>query len=394
MWNTEPKSLAGSRVATISTSRDGTGVAGPTTSDSEPAVRLLGPVQVTVDGVPVSLSSPKLRRLFSVLALSQNRVVSSDRLIDQLWGVNPPDSANATLHVYISRLRRVLNPSSALQIGRRAPGYVLSVPEEAVDVCRFTRLVDAARQQVAGDAAHALALLDEALALVAGEPLADVTEELDPLAADARRLRELVLAAQEQQVEALLGCGRPQAAVSSAEALLVVHPLRETALALRVLALYRSGRSADALAAYEEFRRRLDDELGADPGPQLRRLHARILQQDPELMGPPRTPSGPPPNATGGSAGGSAGGSTGLAYVGSPRSPLVGRGPTMAQLTQAVARLADGQGGCGPCPGRRGSARRGWSRSSPKWRWPPRWPWSGAAGRRGRVTPPTGRGSR
>ena len=314
---------------------------GPTLSSGQPvAVRLLGPVQALVDGVPVPLSSPKLRRLFAVLALSHNRVVSSARLIDQLWGDATPESAVSALQVYVSRLRSALldsSPEAAVRLGRQAPGYVLSVPEDAIDARRFDRLVEGARQQVHVDAPRALQLLDQALALVSGEPLADVFDEVDPLAADAQRLRELVLAAQELRVEALLGDGRAAEASLTAGALVAAHPSRETAQALHVLALYRCGRSADALEAYEKFRRRLVDALGADPGPELRRLHSRILQQDPDLDGAAARPTGPI-----GRDARSQPAVTGPVPV---TGPLVGRQSVLVRIDQALSQLADGAGG-------------------------------------------------
>ncbi|MET0692688.1 MAG: BTAD domain-containing putative transcriptional regulator [Propionibacteriaceae bacterium] len=316
---------------------------------ASPVVRLLGPVQAVVDGAPVLLTSPKLRRLFTLLALTPNRVVSTSRLIDQLWGEDTPESATAALHVYVSRLRQALSGAAdpaSLRVSRRAPGYVLSVVDEAVDVRRFTRLVEAAGHQIQVDPRRALDLLDEALALVSGEPLADVVDEIDPLAADAQRLREMVIAAQEQRIEAMLGCGLAEAAALQTGALLGDHPFRESLQALHVLALYRCGRAAEALTVYEEFRQRLADDLGADPGPQLRRLHTRILQQDPDLDGPaPVRPdvSAPTPGAVAEAV--AVAGSEAPNRAGPLSDPIVGREPVLVRLEQALAQLVEGRGG-------------------------------------------------
>ena len=178
-----------------------------------------------------------------------------------------------------------------VRIRRRAPGYVLELPEGALDAWRLTRLAEAARARVTSDPAAALELLDEGLALVTGDPLGDVVDALGPVAAaEAQRLGDLVLRAEETRVEALLGVGRAADAATAAEHLLVGQPLRESLHALRLLALYRSGRQTEALAAYQALREQLSDEVGVDPGPALRRLHAQLLQQDPALdWSPPRT---------------------------------------------------------------------------------------------------------
>ena len=198
-------------------------------------VRVLGPVAATVDGRACGISSPMQRGLLALLAADAGRVVSIDRLLTEMWGETPPDSALSSLQVCVSRLRRALNdtpgddPSTvpAVRIRRRAPGYVLELPEGALDAWRLVRLAEAARACVSADPAAALALLDEGLDLVTGDPLGDVVDALGPVAAaEAQRLGELVLRAQETRVEALLGVGRASDAATSAEHLLIGHPLR------------------------------------------------------------------------------------------------------------------------------------------------------------------------
>ena len=255
-------------------------------------VRVLGPVSATVDGHPCGISSPLQRGLLGLLAADAGRVVSVDRLLTELWGDDATEASLSSLQVCVSRLRRALGDTSSggatvprpVRVTRRAPGYVLELPEGALDAWRLTRLAEAARATVANDPAAAMDLLDEGLSLVTGEPLSDVVDALGPVAAaEARRLADLVLRARETRVEALLGVGRAPDAATAAEHLLVGEPLRESLHALRLLALYRSGRQTDALAAYQALRERLSEDVGVDPGPALRRLHAQLLQQDPAL---------------------------------------------------------------------------------------------------------------
>ena len=181
-------------------------------------VRVLGPVTATVEVDRACISSPMQRALLGLLAVDAGRVVSVDRLISELWGDSPPDSATSTLQVYISRLRRSLGDTAAVtdptvpppvRIRRVRPGYLLELPDGALDVWRLTRLAEAARARVTTDPRSALALLDEGLSLVTGEPMVDVVDALGPVAtAEAQRLSELVLQAQEARLEALLGVGR------------------------------------------------------------------------------------------------------------------------------------------------------------------------------------------
>ena len=250
-------------------------------------VRLLGPVGLSIDGTERDLGSPKQRCVFAVLALSAGQVVSVDRLVQEVWGDEAGDKAISTLQVYISRIRRSFgeqSPGTGPRLLRRPPGYLLDVPSDAVDGHRFARLVAAARGRTREDPAAALRQLDEALQLMAGAPLADVAEQLgDAAGAQIARIDELVLLAREERLRALLGVGDAAAVVSEARALITEHPLREGLHASLILALYRAGRQTESLAAYEQLRRLLADELGIDPGPELRRLHTQLLRQDAAL---------------------------------------------------------------------------------------------------------------
>ena len=251
-------------------------------------LRLLGPVELTLGGQRLPLGATKQRALLAILALHANSTVPLDRLIDGLWGEDPPATAAKMVQLYVSQLRRLLADQD-VEIVTHGRGYDLRIPEDAVDAIRFERLVER----------HAAV---DALALWSGAPLADVADE--PFAAtEIRRLEELRLRAAEQAVDADLAAGREQQALVELERLIKEHPLRERLHAQRMLALYRSGRQSEALAAYVTARRRLVDEVGIEPGAELRELHAQILDQDPalrRLLSPQASvPSGraPPPPA-------------------------------------------------------------------------------------------------
>jgi DNA-binding SARP family transcriptional activator len=251
----------------------------------EPAVpefRILGPVEVVAeDGEPLQLGGQKQRAVLATLLLRANEVVSTDFLVDALWGEQPPRTATTSLQNAISALRKVLGPELLLTRGR---GYVLAIDPETLDLARFERLVRAAREAPPEERAP---LLREALRLWRGEPLADLAGEASATP-EARRLEELRLAAFEELVDAELAAGHAADLVPELEALVARHPLRERLRAQLMLALYGAGRQADALAAYQEARRLLVEELGLEPGPQLQELHARILRHEvprPRLAG-------------------------------------------------------------------------------------------------------------
>jgi predicted ATPase/DNA-binding SARP family transcriptional activator len=239
--------------------------------------RLLGPLEVERDGEPLALGGRQQRAVLAILALSANRVVTRDRLVDELWGDEPPETAVATLQVYVSRLRKVL-PSDALQT--RPPGYALAVDPDEVDIFRFEHLV--ADSQTA-DPQQAARLLREGLALWRGQALAEFEEPL--LRLESRRLEESRLAALEARVDADLACGRETELVGELATLIGLYPRRERLHRQLVLALYRAGRQAEALDAYREARTVLD-ELGLEPGEELRELERMILIHDPELAVP------------------------------------------------------------------------------------------------------------
>jgi peptide/nickel transport system substrate-binding protein len=252
-------------------------------------LQLLGPVEATIDGRPVSLGPKKQRGLLAVLALHANETVSVDRLVDALWGDRPPATAQKMVQLYVSQLRRALAADSA-QIVTQGRGYELRIDPTAVDVASFERLVEeaAGARAVPNEAARA------ALTLWQGAPLADVANE--PFAAaEIRRLEELRLRAAELAIDDDLALGREQEALAKLERLIKDHPLRERLYAQRMLALYRSGRQAEALESYAAARRTLVEEAGIEPGSELRDLQARMLRQDPSLERADAAPSLPAP---------------------------------------------------------------------------------------------------
>jgi DNA-binding SARP family transcriptional activator len=242
--------------------------------------RILGPLEAWHEGGEVSLGGPKPRALLALLILHPNEVVSADRLIDELWGDDSPEDAAAALRVNVSRLRKAL-PQDVLTT--RSPGYAVRVEAGELDLRQFERLVDEGRSLLArGVAADASERLREALSLWRGPPLADFAYESFAQTAIAR-LEEIRLATVELRIEADLVLGRHDELVGDLEALVAEHPLRERLRRHLMTALYRSGRQAEALDAYQDARRTLVDELGIDPSPALQELEREILRQDPAL---------------------------------------------------------------------------------------------------------------
>jgi predicted ATPase/DNA-binding SARP family transcriptional activator len=243
--------------------------------------RILGPLEVLDGATPVAVSGAKERALLADLLIHAGRVVAADRLIEDLWGERPPGNPANTLQGRVWALRRALGPVAA-RLTTRSPGYLLDVDPELVDAARFERLAADADRAAARDPARALGLLAEALGLWRGPALAEFADQ--PWAqAEAARLEELRLAAVELRAELRLAAGRHGELVGELEALVAAHPLRERPRGQLMLALYRSGRQADALGVYRETRALLDEELGVDPSPELQRLHQAILTQDPAL---------------------------------------------------------------------------------------------------------------
>jgi DNA-binding SARP family transcriptional activator len=242
-------------------------------------VRILGPLDVQLDGRSLSLGGPQQRAVLAILALNAGQVVSTGRLIDELWGEQVPGSAKPVLQGYVSNLRKAIGPV----LVTRAPGYVLEIEPEQLDLHRFERLLgEGQRDRAGGRAEAAAAKLGEALALWRGPALADFAYEEFAQAAIVR-LEELRLTALEERIEADLALGRHGQLVGELEGLVAQHPLRERLRGQLMLALYRSGRQAEALEAYQQARRALVEELGIDPTPALQALERAILQQDPAL---------------------------------------------------------------------------------------------------------------
>ncbi len=248
-------------------------------------IRLLGPLEAVRGGQQVPLGGPKQRLVLAVLALHAGTVVSADRLVEALWEDDPPPTAATALQGHVSRLRRLLGADA---IATRPPGYALDRAPETVDVHRFLALADAARDQ---EPAVREATLELALGLWRGAAFADLEEE-PGLAEEARRLEELRLVAYEDLVETRLALGRHAEVVVELEAFARREPFRERVIEQLMLALYRSGRQTDALDTYRGYRQELSDALGLEPGPALRELERRILEQDPSLAPPVTAPIG------------------------------------------------------------------------------------------------------
>ena len=260
--------------------------------------RILGPLEVFHAGSLLDVGGPRHRKLLAVLLVNAGEVVSSERLIDALWGEAPPNSAPGMLHVRISEIRNALRSGRVDRnagIVTRHSGYQLQVGVDELDSRRFERLAGAGRQALAsGDDVKASAKLREALALWRGPPLGEVADE--PFAqGEIARLEALRLQVVEDRLEADLTLGHPGDAVVELEALVAEHPLRERFWCQLMLAQYRAGRQGDALQTYQAVRALLVERLGVEPGSELQRLHAAILDQDRalELLTPV---AGEPPN--------------------------------------------------------------------------------------------------
>jgi predicted ATPase/DNA-binding SARP family transcriptional activator len=244
-------------------------------------VRLLGPLEVfDDDGVAVAVSGAKLRALLARLALDPGRPVPPDRLLDDIWGSDLPETARNALQVLVSKLRQLLGRDVVVH---RSGGYLLDVPAHSVDIADFERLAAAGRAAFdTGDHERAVSLFEAALGIWRGAPLADFAYEefAQPLIG---RLGEARVVVEEDRVEAALALGRHAALIGDIESLVAEYPLRERLRGQLMLALYRSGRQAEALRAFQYARQMLNNELGLEPSPELRRLEAAILAQDPAL---------------------------------------------------------------------------------------------------------------
>lgn len=241
--------------------------------------RLLGPLEVIDGEREIRLGGPKQRSVLAHLLIRANQVVPTERLIDEIWGDQPPEAARNALQSYVSHLRKALG---AGRIQGRPPGYALKADPDEVDALRFERLVSEGRGQLSSDPGGAARTLSEALALWRGPAFADLVDE-PSLAGEISRLDELRITATEDRVAAELAAGRHAEVIPELEALISRNPLREGLWAYLLLALYRSGRQGEALAAFGRVRRILAEELGIDPSPELARLHEQLLAQDPAL---------------------------------------------------------------------------------------------------------------
>jgi DNA-binding SARP family transcriptional activator/class 3 adenylate cyclase len=251
--------------------------------------QILGPLQVLDDhGRPLALGGAKQRALLAVLLLNAGAVVSADRLIDELWGEDPPDTARSVLQVYVANLRKILEPArrtraASTLLVTQPPGYLLDLGRHAFDLAHFEQLLNNGRDGLAaGDPRVAAGALREALALWRGPVLGDVAAEMGAQGALAR-LEEQRLTTLEQRIEADLALGRHSELVGELEALVTTYKVRERLRGQLMVALYRCGRQAEALDAYRQARETLAEELGIDPSRPLRELERAVLTQDPTL---------------------------------------------------------------------------------------------------------------
>jgi predicted ATPase/DNA-binding SARP family transcriptional activator len=275
--------LASPSAAKASTSR----AAGPLTCGMD--IRLLGTLEVVDDsGALVPVAGAKLRALLAALAMRPGQVVSADRLVEELWGDDPPARGSNSLQVLVSKLRRALPPGVVVT---KAPGYLLDVDAETVDVQRFAQFALRGRVALAaGDAEDAAGLFREALGLWRGEALAEFAFE-EFAQAETARLDEGRLSVLEDRIDADLALGRHAEVVAELESLVRAEPLRERLHGQLMVALYRAGRQSDALRAYQGAREVLGEELGLEPSRELQQLEAMVLAHDAELDAPTRGPA-------------------------------------------------------------------------------------------------------
>ena len=364
--------------------------------------RLLGPLEAQDGERRVELGRPKQRVVLAVLLVHANEVVSLDRLVEELWGAEPPPQAAASLQTYVSNLRRALEPGRPARALSRVlvsqpPGYRLVVGAGDLDAARFAALAgEGHRLLEAGRPAAAAGVLREGLALWRGPALAEVADE-GFAQAERNRLEELRVAALEDRLAADLDLGGHAAAVAELEELAGRYRFRERLAGLLMLALYRSGRQAEALQAFRAARRALAEELGIDPGRWLRQLETGILRQDPGLdwTPPPAEPGTPAPRP--------AYRPVRLARRWRPQSRGASRPPPMGWSGGMISSRrwmgcwpARATGAAGWCwwPGSRGSERPGWPRR-PRGAAPRRaWAWPGGAATRGTARRRCGPGPR
>jgi DNA-binding SARP family transcriptional activator len=305
-------------------------------------IRVLGHLEASVGDRALPLGGAKQRAVLAMLVLEANRTVSTARLIEGLWGEDVPASAPKMLQTYVWRLRGLLAADGHAEILTHGRGYELRIDPELVDIRRLERLMSEAGRD-GGAAAH------EAVALFRGDPLADLADT--PFAApEIRRLDELRLTAVELALSGDLEAGRHQEVIGEIEGRLAENPLRERLHGLRMLALYRCGRQAEALEAYRDARRTLVEAVGVEPGPELRRLHEAILRQDPSLDVEAFVPDLPRE----------------LDAATAP--PLIGRDGELRRLRARWERVSTGTGALVTLIGGYGTGKTGWPPRSRKWR--------------------------
>jgi DNA-binding SARP family transcriptional activator/class 3 adenylate cyclase len=265
-----------SRPVDVSAVSEATGATPPASAGAVAghlAFRLLGPLEVTDGGRPVTLGGPRQRLVLAHLLLAANRVVTMDELIEKVWDEEPPRAARNTIQSYVSHLRAALGPD---RIEGRSPGYVIHAEPEELDVLRFEQLLRRARRLLPTDPREAAGVLEEALELWIGSPLSDLADS-PSLDGEIARLQELRVAAIEDLIGAQLDVGEHAEVLPDLERLVREHPLRERLWAHLMLARYRSGRQADALDAFRQAQDLLADELGIDPSPELQELQRGVL---------------------------------------------------------------------------------------------------------------------
>jgi predicted ATPase/DNA-binding SARP family transcriptional activator len=246
-------------------------------------VQFLGGLEVRAGDAPVSLGGPQAKVVFALLASEAGRTLSTTQLVDELWPTDPPRAAIGTIQTHVATIRRGLG-GERQRLRTRNGGYLLDLDADALDATRFTRLVQEGRALARTDAAAAAGRLEAALSEWRGEPLVGLAERAPRLQAEAARLRELHLGALEDLAQARLELGQP-AVVADLEPVVAEEPFRERALALLLQALAAEGRQPEALARYDDYRRRLGEELGVDPSTELQRVHLELIGATPRTAG-------------------------------------------------------------------------------------------------------------
>lgn len=252
--------------------------------------RLLGPIEVLARGGPVPLGGRQRRTVLAILLVAGGEQVSTDRLIDDLWGDAPPASARKTVQSHVAHLRKALNAEGEV-LSAAGDGYSMGIDHGQVDVRRFERLVEEARSLRSGDAHRSAEKFVLALNLFRGSPLSGVADDAFSLRVEASRLEELRLAVREDYLDARLATGDASTVIVEAKRLVAEHPLRERLWALLIIALYRAGQQGEALRTFSRMRQVLVEELGIEPSAELRDLEQRILDQDPTLAESVQVPS-------------------------------------------------------------------------------------------------------